>query len=442
MKRYRRFRLILLLLLMPLLLCSCSVGMEIDELFSLPQLPDDYLNLRSALNEMLSSGAVYSAPEGGTHRQSVQLMDLNGSGKEEAIACFSVSGEKPLKIVIFTMEEDRYSRAAVIEGDGNDIEQLDYADMDGDGWTEIIVGWGMDSGLKMISIYSLRSFQVSCVATTDYTRSILADLNGDGNRDLAVIRFDDTEGGYSATVISMDTDGETVTSSARLSAGLEGISKLSAGTLKDAASALFAEGSLNGGLVTDILVYRDETLSNLTLDAESGVSTSTVRNSTVSFRDLMETGKPLIPIPRALPAQGDTVYRVLDWYAFDSRGRCSIACTTYHNNSDSWYLTLPDEWGSTISIRREDSDTGERAVVFSVWNGENRDVLDFLIVYAISGENRESLAGKEGRFILYSGTETVYAAELLISRSDWSLIPDISYLRSHFHLIYSEWITQ
>ena len=132
---------------------------------------------------------------------------------------------------------------------------------------------------------------------------------------------------------------------------------------------------------------------------------------------------------------------MLDWYGYNSRGKRTIVTTTYHNYSDSWYLILPDSWGE-ISLRREDSDVGERAVVFSFWNGEGASVTDFLVIYTLSGENRTELASREGRSVIRSGGETIYAAELLLSAEEWPERPDMNWLRQNFRPIYSEWTAQ
>ena len=85
---------------------------------------------------------------------------------------------------------------------------------------------------------------------------------------------------------------------------------------------------------------------------------------------------------------------------------------------------------------------GERAVVFSFWNGEGEAVTDFLVIYTLSGENREELAEREGRSVIGSGGETVYAAELRLDRSEWPEAPDMAWLRQNFHPIYSDWSNQ
>ncbi len=420
---------------------GCMKG-STGELLSLPQLPDEYVELQKAINEVLKTGAVYSAPTSGSHRQSVQLNDINGDGTNEALAFFSLPGEKPLKIFIFEKAAGGYSNVAVIDGDGTAIRDIRYIDMDDDGWMEIVVGWQIASDIQMLTVHSLKGFVASVIATADYTEYTTADIDEDGKTELFVLHHDGAAETGEVEMYYINADGETESVKAPLSNGMEKIAKLTAGKLRDGPAALFVEGVYEGnGLVTDIFVRRNGELDNITLSDETRTSADTVRQYEVYCRDIDEDGIMEVPIPRTLNSKSETVYRVLDWYSFNKWGRKSRKLTTYHNYSDSWYLRLPDAWGDNITIRRENSDTGERAVVFSIWNGSEEPVTDFLIIYSITGENKEDIASKDGRVVLYRKNDVIYAADILLSAEEWSLAPDIPYLKKNFSLIYSEWIT-
>ena len=53
------------LLFLLLLCCGCRLGGSIEELYSLPQTADEYRELQHAIDGVLASGAVYSAPVDG-----------------------------------------------------------------------------------------------------------------------------------------------------------------------------------------------------------------------------------------------------------------------------------------------------------------------------------------------------------------------------------------
>lgn len=428
------------LLLFALLFSGCMTH-NIDELLSIPHPSEEYLDLQEKIDDVIASGAVYSAPASGSYRQSVQLHDINGDGVSEALAFFNVSGEKPLKIYIYRNFEGEYENVAVIDGDGTAIESISYADMDGDGWTEIIVGWKMGADIKMLNIYSLKGFSVSSVAAIDYTEYITGDITDDGCSDVMVIRHNRSEYSGSVAVYAMGSDSEIISSEARLSQSIENISKVTMGKLTVETPALFVESVYDGtGLITDIFVGTDGHVANISAD-DTGTSSQTLRYYTVYCRDIDSDGVMEIPIPRTLPSQGGTSYRSLDWYNFTRSGAAQLAMTTYHNYSDSWYLAIPDSWRGNVTVRREDTAGGERAVVFSVWNGEAVPVTDFLKIYALTGENRAVAATRGTRQIIRREDEVIYAAELIAEGSNWEHIVGYPYLKENLHLIYSEWVT-
>lgn len=422
-------------------LFSGCMSSNIDVLLRLPQPSEEYLDLKEKIDDVIASGAVYSAPSAGSYRQSVQLHDINGDGVSEALAFFNVSGEKPLKIYIYCNVEGQYENVAVIDGDGTGIDSISYSDMDGDGWVEIIVGWKMGDDIQMLNIYSLRGFTVSSVAVTDYTEYITTDIDGNGLDELLVLRHDRSESSGDVTMYAMSSDGETVSSQARLSRGVENISKVTMGRITAGKEALFVESVYDGtGLITDIFTASDGHLENISC-GDTGTSLDTLRYYTVYCRDIDSDGIMEIPIPRALPGQSEANYRSLDWYRFTEQGSGELALTTYHNYSDSWYLVIPESWRGNVTVRREDSASGERAVVFSVWNGEGEAVTDFLKIYALTGENRAVAAMRGNRQILRREDEVIYAEELIIDEECWEYVVDHQYLKENFNLIYSEWIT-
>ncbi len=108
-----------------------KLTLDPEELYALPELPERYTALNKQLSAIQESGAEYAAPVSGSNIQPVQMVDLDGDGREEALAFFRQSdGEKPLKIHIFTADDDNsYRQAAVIEGSGLAIA-VDYSDIE------------------------------------------------------------------------------------------------------------------------------------------------------------------------------------------------------------------------------------------------------------------------------------------------------------------------
>ena len=81
----KKFFLLIAAALLPLLLGGCMLSASADELYALPQLPEEYQALREHLSEVLDGGADYAAPQAGSNLSPVQMVDLDGDGGDEEI---------------------------------------------------------------------------------------------------------------------------------------------------------------------------------------------------------------------------------------------------------------------------------------------------------------------------------------------------------------------
>ena len=428
---------------MILSLCGC-LRVPAEDLYSLPQVSEEYLRLQQHIDSVLSLGAEFSPPASGPNRQAVQVMDINGDGRNEVIAFFSIPSESTLKLYIFQLVDNDYTVAEIIEGSGTAFESVRYEDMDGDGIKEIIVGWQMGQALKHFSIYSIKDFHSVLLATAEYTNLTVADMNGDGNADVVAIRLPTQETGAVAEVFTLMPDGEIVNAEARLSSGIEVISRVLTGKLLDGGPAIFidSEGKFDeGSLVTDVCAFQNGNFTNLLLKAPGGISGETIRTRIVHSADINEDGIIESPMPRLLKLQTETPYYAYDWYAFDSLGNSHLALTTYHNTFDEWFLILPFDWRGKVSLRRDDSVAGERTVIFSFIAGDDGPYEDFLKIYKLSGDRGEERAKQPDRVFLLSEGASAYAFKLLAPPNSFGLTFDETQIIQNFRIIYSDWLT-
>jgi hypothetical protein len=432
--------------LVALVFAAGCLRMSAEELYSLPRASEEYIRLQVRIDAVLNAGAEFSPPTGGPNRQSVQVKDLDGDGEDEALAFFSAPGnESPLEIHIFRKLEDDYQSADVIKGVGDAIESVRYIDMNGDGVTEIVVGWQMSTALQRLTIYSLNDLQNVRLAGADYTSLAVCDINGDGGDDVIAIRLATAETPGEAESLTLMSDGEVVSSVARLSAGVESVARVVTGALRDGSAAVFVDGKSNGGsaTVTDVFTYLNGLL-NISADAATGYSAGTERPMAMYCTDIDKDGATETPAAVLLPQQSETTYYEIDWYAYDASGERVIAMSTYHNNSDGWYIVLPESWRGRFTVRREDSAPGERAVVFSYvygYDGGEAQFEDCLKIYTLSGDNKEERSRLPGRFEIISEGNAIYAGQLLPGAMDYGPESAREAVAGRFRLIYSEWLT-
>ena len=147
-----------------LVLVLCLAGLSgcvfdsVDAMYALPKSSEAYVNLQAKIHEE-KDGAEYIAPLGGENRQTIQLVDIDGDGTQEAVAFFrEIGSETPLKIVLFRQDEEgQYQVCAYIRGVGSEIESIDYLDLTGSGGKDILVSWRGSALVHTLSAYTLSS---------------------------------------------------------------------------------------------------------------------------------------------------------------------------------------------------------------------------------------------------------------------------------------------
>lgn len=413
-----------------LTLAGCAFNLPDDTLYRLPKLPAEYESLEALIDELLAGGAEYAAPTSGSNLQSVQMVDLNGDGEEEAVAYLRRSNdEKPMKIYVFRAVDDSYEQYCVIEGTSNSIYSVAYTDLNGDGWREILAGVRGDLDVQNLSIYSLASGGPQQLLVTGYSRYAVRDMDADGRQELIVLRSDE-ESFAVADYYAWNGEELKLDSSLRLSSTVAELSRLSAGTLSGGETALFVTGvTEENTAISDILAVRGGNLQNLAGKA--------FRYLGLYPNDVNGDGVTEAPEPVAFPQtdpEAPVYYRIC-WRQYGASGESAVVRETYENTQDGWSLILPEGWGDAVAVERTTSADGG-AVTFSALGGSAPE--PFLTIYAFTGDNRAALSVRAGRILLSRQAEAVYAAELSERAAERI---DEQTVREGFGLIVAEWTT-
>ncbi len=434
-----------------LLLSGCFFK-STGELYAVPQASEEYINLKTTIDAVKGT-ADYAAPVSGRNTQTVQLVDLDDDGIQEAVTFFrDAAAEKPLKIYIFRQTgEEKYEVEAMIEGDGTAIESVNYRNLGGTAAKEIIVSWRMSTSVRTLVAYGLDQGTVTELMRTGYSYYIPNDMDNDNACELLLIQADATGSDESIVEYYDYRDGAmALCSSAPFSSGVKDVRSYRAGNLKEHVPALFVtSGYGDSGVITDIFCVISGELQNVTLDKSTGRSGETLRFYTsVEPTDINYDGVLELPQPQAIRSYSKATaaddFWIIRWRQYDKDGMAWPVCTTYHNYNtyDRWYLVLPDEWEGQFTLARGDVNTaaGERAVVFSYWTGDElTEPKPFLIIYKLTGTNRVSRSKLGSRFILLTESDAIYAAEFVAC--DWNCGLDEEGLRQRFHLIQTDWST-
>ena len=436
LRRVKRYILLTgLSALLAALLTGCGFSdASVEELFTLPRMAEEYTGLTKELDDLIAQGYEYASPTGGRNIQSVQMVDLDGDGQQEALAFFRMSSdEKPLKIFVFRLEDGTYTRFCTIESSGSAIDSVYYQDLNGDGRRELIVGWRISAEVQTVAVYTVAREPV-VLMSSGYSRFTMQDLNSDGIPSLLVLRTDGNSQSV-AEFYGWQDEQMGVAYRCVLSSSMASLNRGSmvSGRVDADTPALFITGVDEQGMaVTDILVFRSELgLVNLALTGSStGVSNAVFAYRQLSPQDIDGDGIIELPSPDTSWTAEQTD-GLVSWLCCNGDGQLSTVAKTYHSLSCGWYFTIPESWWDWSVETATTSISNENQFSLAI-NGD-----PVLSLYTITGENRENRGRMGKRVLLRRQTATIYAGELNDAAAYYGMDEDL--LRRSFSLIVGSW---
>lgn len=435
----RTVRRITVLLLMALLLSGCDMR-TVDQMYAVPRRSAEYQDLQFAIDQVMA-GHEYCAPLSGENRQTVQMADLNGDGSDEYLLFAKGNSDDPLKIFIFSREEEEFTLWQTLESRGSGFELVEYADIDGRPGNELVVGRQVsDQILRYLTVYSFASGEAEQLMAANYSKFVTADLNQDGLTDLMAIAPGESEEENAVATLYRYLDGTMKRSrEARLSEQSENIKRIMVSQLYGGIPAVYVASSVaENAIITDVFAVKDGEFKNISLSNESGTSIQTLRNHYVYADDIDSDGTLELPcLIDMLPVQNNSrisTLHLIRWYAMTADGEEVDKMYTFHNFDSGWYLTLDEVWASRISVTE-----GSGVCTFYVWDEAFEKAEKLLTVYGLTGSDREADAEREERFALYKTDGVTYAAKLEVAALSYGLTDEN--LMGSFHLIQMDWKT-
>lgn len=436
MKKFgKRGIMLCLMTLLALLSAGCVSSSTVEDLFTLPQPPIEYTGLLQITEQLIADGYEYASPTGGQNIQSMQMEDLDGDGKPEAIAFFRrPNDEKPLKIMVFSEQDEVYSLLCTIESSGTAVDRIDYEDMNDDGQLDLVVGWKISTDVQTVAIYSVGA-EPTLLVKSSYTRYSIQDMDGNGIPSLLVFRAN-SDGISMAEFYGWRNDTMELAYRCSLSSTMAELNSGSIvhGKTENGNLAVYVTGINDQGMaVTDILVSQDNgTLTNAALSGVTGRSNVVFPYRQLNPQDINGDGRIEIPAP-VLENDADMKNDgVVHWMSYNSNGKEKCVATTYHCLTSGWYFHIPETWEGHLTTSVTESGLNENRVVMQL------DGDPVLAIYTITGENRENKALRGNRVVLKRQMVTIYAGELLEGAATWGV--DEEFLRNEFNLIVKSWM--
>ena len=427
----------MVLLVAMLLLNGCTM-VTVEQMYSPPRRSAAYEDLQQAI-DLAMDGMVYSSPLSGENRQTVQMADLNGDGADEYILFAKDSAESPLKVLIFTRDEEHCRLMETIESSGYDFDFVEYINMDGKPGQELVVGYRVsESVLRSVSVYSFANDGAGLLLNVNYVKTVPVDLDADGKTELLVISGGESDEDNAVAALYSYEDGAIKRSHlASLSESSDHIKRIMVSKLQDGRSAVYVASSVNdNAIITDVFALKNSRFTNVSFSNESGTSVNTLRNYYVYAYDIDSDGVlelpdliDMRPIENTWMASNQKLIR---WYAMSVNGNETDKMYTFHNFDGGWYLQLDKFLTPRISVVQRDS-----SYVFYLWDESFQSNEILMTVHTLAGSNREEEANKQGLYILHKADNVLYAVKTEEIATELGLLPEI--LADSFHPIQVDW---
>ncbi len=385
-----------------------------DELLLSPKLEGDMYPVQQALEEAAGDKITLKYPTQGEYRSAFVMKDINGDKNDEAVAFYSTTEDSAVTMHINIIEktDDKWESKGDLSLVGNGVESVSFADLDGNGKLEIIVGWyifGMTE--KQVGIYTFDG-KLSNRAVEPYTNFSYADLTGDKRDDLIILYLNSSEKLASAKLISLLDSGVTESETVALDGGVTSYSAPVLSKLSSGEPALYVDAVKGNGMLTEIIWFENGTLHSVHDDGENS---STYRDGNTACRDFDGNGVIDIPVTELLKstekmAENDKVYYT-NWSEFDGK-KLKINLSTFMNYNDGYSLIVPKNLRQKMLVLRR---VESRTRIFYSYDPQKELVggeLFRLATISVAEYNAE-LYEKNGYIVLNKTDSVVYAAKII-----------------------------
>ena len=279
----------------------------VDSLIRPPQAEGENLSIQLAFSEAVGEDYLLKQPMNGKYRSAYTFIDLTGDKNDEVIVFYSKSNDLGIvRMNVLDKTDGEWVSVADFQSVHNDIQEIEFADLNGDGTKEIVVGWTAfgESYSKLITVYQINgdktATHIEPVYVDYYSMFRVADVDCDGNEDILSLKYA-TAGNtaeYTAALITYDENSVQVKGAFTIDNSISSVAAVNFDFLEEEnIKRIFIDGhKVDGGMITDCFLWQEDINDFERYNvAGVGVSALSSRTSSVLCSDI--NSDSLIEVP-------------------------------------------------------------------------------------------------------------------------------------------------
>ena len=385
----KKFIAIIFVALICLSLTGCKINFSsVDILMRPPKLSGKNSLLQKTFEETIgnSDSIVMKTPVSGENRSSYLLFDLNNDSVSEALVLYADPSKDSLAYIsIFKFANEKWFFVSTIKGRSEEIFAIDFADINGDGNSEIFISWASttmqpdsmnSAGLgsindKNLAIYSYNGNSTTLIKNESYTKLLLEDVNNDNAVDLFILNIglSNQEKVSVGRVVSFDREYFVINDFKFNLTGMLDIYNIVCDTYNrndEKHTRVYIDGAISeNGIITEV-VDINHTDFNISLPFyESNISAQplTLRNMHVYSQDFDNDGIVEIPTLEQLaggvriPENSESKqYLNLTVWSEIQTDTLTVDSKCLFNGTHDYMFMIPDNWSGKYTAVYNEND--------------------------------------------------------------------------------------
>ncbi len=348
------------------MLCSgCSmVGADVENQLIPPQNDVEQNAMQTALNMQLQTqNFVLTYPTGGEYR--TPFVVLNQIKKNDVIDSDSATsdlldgwglvfyrytvGNSKTRIHLMKKDEKKvWNTVADVEGIGAEIADVNFADLTGDGFPELLLGWALyGTSEKRLTIYRLDRQLETVTFNLTYVSLMAGDLTGDNAEDLVLMNVGGAGAPVKADLFTLHDRDLRWRGTTTLDKGVHQVFHYILAPLSPTVNGLYLDCKKDADtMVTELVYWNGTSLESPLSNDDTQVNVQTVRKGELFSRDVDGDGAAEWPVSRE---DGLT-----DWMSYDLRsGACLTKFSSVVNARNKYLVRLRPEWSNQDNVTIE-----------------------------------------------------------------------------------------
>ncbi len=347
----------------------------VDTLIRPPKVQGDNAAIQLAFENAILEKYKLKNPLSGNYNSSYIFTDLNNDEVSEAVIFYAAeSTADVVRMNVLSKENGSWKSIADFESLHNEVHQVNFADVDNDGNSEIIVGWSIyDTELSnTVNVFKLDSNNklgvISNIFTKNYLEFSVCDVNGDKTSDIFVLEKTSPAAGtnvqLNAKVYSFAFGKEKEISSITLDPVISSVKTISYDYDElYGHSHIYIDGyKSDSGMTTDMFYWDNETetLQRTYFDENNTLSAVAGRNMNIVCTDFNDDSVIEIPFEHTLRSssliQGENdeerEQNYIRWMKY-SDGEFSEVSNQIYNSAYGYSVIISSNWIDRVTVEND-----------------------------------------------------------------------------------------